>query len=604
MSQFVNTSVLSVRSVLPGTFNLLVDTLILSNIKKSDCFIALIFNIYNSLLSNADSLSHLKEQYDKSGYKITIGDIVSRLELLKDKDAKVFVKEYNALHKQDNEILDLVSKEIKSNENEPKILNLFAGLGIIRDIINSTIQFEKLDCYDQDEKLVKLGALTSPNEKISIKQTDILHSNDIAGPYDMVVADIPENIKNIVYAKLCGKIKELKIRGTKSEPLIVQLVYQLVGSGGKVVLIVPNSFLFGDSKQHIDTRQFIYENSSHIKIINLSSKKSIFVATKSSNLLSKCNFIIQNHLDKSEIIPSKEQIESTGYSFYLSSYVYEISTQVQTQLNDTLVLDNIINIYGPEHNLVLEEPIVYSFSNINFSIGTKPSKFDYLFVSKDPNLYLQDFINYFLMHLFEKNIDLITKGKTKILCVEKIKNMRIDQYSLEYQNNIINIIKANQQIEELLLKQNENIDQLIKIKMKALNSQTVKLGTIVSISNITDGEKTISINKNSSMAGHVFITSEPTKSDNIYFLTIRDNNYTTEFLHIYLKSIQNRIIELSQLNNSVSLPRKNLEMIDIPVISIDKQKEICEEINKYNQLVDQIHIKSQKEIANLSFSSH
>ena len=64
-------------------------------------------------------------------------------------------------------------------------------------------------------------------------------------------------------------LEELKLRGTKSEPLILQLIFQLLKTGGKTVLLIPNNFLFGDSKQHIETRKFIYENSSNIKIIKM-----------------------------------------------------------------------------------------------------------------------------------------------------------------------------------------------------------------------------------------------------------------------------------------------------------------------------------------------
>jgi len=591
------------QTILNFKYFQLIDSIILTSLKKTDCFIDFLLEFNNILLlpnNLIDNYKDLKEEYLKNKNLISIYDIISRLELFK--NTKNIIKEFNTLYKYDTQVLELIKNEIVTgSETEySSVLNLFLGLGMFKDIVSLNTKFDKMVCYDQDDKLVELGSLTCKNPNISINKTDILHSNDIKDTYDLIVSEVPENIKNIIYAKLCSKIKELKIRGTKSEPLILQLIFQHLKTGGKTVLIIPNSFLFGDSKQHIETRKFIYKNSSNIKIINLSNKKSIFVATKDDR--SVCILTIKTISNDQLLNPNNEQIINSNYSFYYSNY--ELETKTQNQSTCDLTLDQIVEIYSPGELELKLEPVLYSYSNINFDFKPKPDKFEYIFVTKDENTYKQEFLNYLLMYIFEKNIDLIVKGKTNILCIDKIKKLKVKNFSLENQNNIINLLETNRKLENLINIQKKQIDIIIQNEISNLIFPMTKLGSVITIGNTSDSEKTISINKNSSMAGNVFITNEPTKSDNIYFLTPLDNSYIFDFLYIYLKFKQDKIIELAKMNNSISLSRKYLESFEIPIIPIDEQKIIYEKIQKYIKLYDSFIKKSDKEIINLFFSSH
>ena len=44
---------------------------------------------------------------------------------------------------------------------------------------------------------------------------------------DVILANEPFGLKNITHAECCERIKELKIRGTKAEPLFLQLMMLL-----------------------------------------------------------------------------------------------------------------------------------------------------------------------------------------------------------------------------------------------------------------------------------------------------------------------------------------------------------------------------------------
>ena len=569
---------------------------ITESLKISESCVDFLLNFYNYILVS----NHI--------IKPSLFDIISKLETIK--DSKYIIKEYNTLYKYDNHMLELFTEEIKLISNYDKILNLYSGLGFLTNIVNQSCEYNSLLLYEQDDKLVQLGKILFKDPKICVRKTDILHSNDISDQYDLIVSDVPDNIKNIIYAKLCPKIKELKIRGTKAEPLFVQLVCQLLRPGGKAVLIIPNNFLFGDSKQHVETRKFIYENSSNIKVINLSSKKSIFIMIKSDLKDLKTEFTIWNQLSNQEIKVSNQEIKVSNeqiianlYSYYYSSYIDELNTK--TSFNEEkITIGEIVQIYSQEENsLNLNDvPVLYSYSNTNFAIDQNPDKYDYVFIIKDNTKYNQQFINWTLMFMFEKNIDLLVKGKTNMLCTEKIKKFKIYNYSIEYQNNIINLLENSEKINRLAEAQEQNILKICKLKISNLNFPCVKLNTIATISNVSDG-KSIGVYKNSSQAGRVFITNEPTKSDNIYFITPSDDNFTHDFLYIYLKLKEEKLIDMAKLNNIINLSKKYLESFEIPVVPIQNQELICQEIKKINEIKNFISIKTQKEYAELFFSS-
>lgn len=532
---------------------------------------------------------------DKNSY-IYISDVIEQLGLIK--EGKTLLKEYISNYKYGTEVINEIKDLLKTIEPVDNVLNLYSGLGILKEIISSTIKYKKIDCYDSDEKLNEFNNMLNSNQNIKVLNTDILHSNDIKGLYNLVIADIPENIKNIIYAKLCTKIKDLKIRGTKSEPLVIQLIHQLLKPNGKAIVIVSNSFLFGDSKQHIETRKFIYENSSEIQVISLANKKSILFWTKS---LGSTDIKFKN--SSNIIIANNEQIKESEYSFYYTNYM---SNLINKSITEEWKINNFVNIIPYSLNSTqLQTNVLYSYSNTNFEICLNPSKYDFLFITKDENIFRQEYLNNYLLDYFKSNIDLITKGKTKTLCLEKINNLVIEKKTIEEQNNIISYININKQINNLMRKQILNIE---KIRSDTFNSfgftNFVKLSEITLINNQTDGEDCIGIYKNSSMAGKVFKVTEPIKSDNIYFITPKDNQISISFLYNYLLNKQDQLVELAKINNTVSLSKKNIESFEVPKISHELQIKINETIEQFTPLL-KLHsnFSIEKNIFNISSPS-
>ncbi len=581
-------------------------------LQKNSNFIDFLLSFYSMLLqassTNADKLEDVKKFKDlyeslPKDLHICVCDVIEQLSLFK--EGKQLLKEYNIYYKYCLEVINELVGLINSIKNSDNILNLYSGLGILKDLVINNIQYKQIDCYDPDEKLNEFNKLINLSSNICVKKTDILHGNDITGLYDLVITDIPENIKNIIYAKLCTKIKDLKIRGTKSEPLVIQLISQLLKKDGKAIIIVSNSFLFGDSKQHIETRKFIYENSSEIQVINLPNKKSILFWTKSSSPTNSTQISFKN--SGKIFIANDEQVKTSEYSFYYYNYVFDLINKPKIVDSIEWVFENLIDIKPNSVQATFVVPVLYSYSNTNFSISLNPDKYDYVFVTKDENILKQEYLNYYLLDYLKNNIDIITKGKTKTLCLDKINKMLIEKKSIQEQNNIIDYIVTNEQINKMVQKQNINIKN---IKSSLFNSFEFKfknfdkLSSVATISNQTDGVDSIGIYKNSTLAGQVFKVNEPLKSDNIYFIVPKYNDITNEFLYNYLLEKQDQLVELAKINNTVSLSKKHIESFEIPKISLDEQNQINKSMDQIITLINSFYnIPSNINIFNLLSTS-
>ena len=573
----------------------LLDIIIKNNYKQDISLLQLLNDIYKNIniINKSNINENLSEDnitylnlYNKSRKIITLDNIYTCLS--KNKKYKSLVKEYNVLFGENtetteklNNITDILQKYL-NDKKDLTILNLFSGSGTILNLLKE-IDYKYIECWDENEEKVNLLKLLNNNEKIKIKQTDIIHSNDIKDDYDLIVTKIPDDIKNIIYTKCCSKIKELKIRGTKSEPLIIQLIMQLLKNEGLAIIKVSNSFLFGDSKQHIETRKFIYENCSEIEVIHLESKK-----TKSILILKKCvadkiqSNVINFKYNNLDVKIDSNKVISNNYSFYYPNYVLSIDENTSNIKNKLISLSEIINIENYNKDKEITEHVLYSYNNYNFDISNKINKYEYLFITKNEELYKQEYLNLFLKNLLENNIETITKGKTKILDIEKIYQLKINSklVSLNIQKSTIIYNNLNEKLKELNILQ---INTLNKIKNDMFYEKTnfIKLSEIATITNECDDKNIIMIYKNSNLAGTVNRSIDPMKSDNIYFINSINDQYSNTFIYNYLLVKENELINLANMNSSINLPKKYLESFQIPIIDISIQ-------NKINQSIELI----------------
>jgi hypothetical protein len=183
---------------------------------------------------------------------------------------------------------------------------IFDGNIKINSFLNYVIKklnitdISKLYGCNYNKNIIKLCTLELYfNHKINfsnnIINNDILIDDiNIVNNYDLIYIDLPTNYHNIIYANCCNKIKQLKIRGTKSEPLLLQLIMLSLNKNGRAVFVVNDSLLFNDSNQHIKTRQFLIENYNLKKIIQIDEKIYNIKGIKNSILYFENNVKTKN----------------------------------------------------------------------------------------------------------------------------------------------------------------------------------------------------------------------------------------------------------------------------------------------------------------------
>ena len=197
-----------------------------------------------------------------------------------------------------SEITNYIIKQIRETKIKyNNVINLFSGSGsMVVNLSNCLSEYHNLALVDNNSNMNIISSLifrlfNDFDISDKILNTDIIHDNIIIGKYDLIIADIPVDIKNLIHAKCCNKIKQLKIRGTKSEPLILQFIMSILDENGIALIVVPDSMLFGESQQHIQTRKYLFENFNIKKVISCPNKKSILIFSNNNN---RTNIILSN----------------------------------------------------------------------------------------------------------------------------------------------------------------------------------------------------------------------------------------------------------------------------------------------------------------------
>lgn len=573
---------------------------------------------YDSYKNFINETNIIEEITKKHNYNELICNIFKEIKELKTyyKELKSFFTEQNTI-KNIKEILKANNLEIIDNTT---ILNLFSGSGnlinCLYDLnnINNKLNSNNITLCDNNKLLniiayanLQINTGISFDNQYNIIETDLLHDNRITNNYDIIIADLPHDIRNIIHAECCNKIKQYKIRGTKSEPLILQLIMSLLNQNGLAIIIVPDSMLFGESNQHIETRKYLFNNFNLQKVIGVADKKSILVF-KNNGKTTEINFIkktlsYENNTDKNDreqgdkedynciISLDESTINSKKYSFYYHNY---------ENINNNIIKDSNINTISdmltiltsyPDINLDREYLICYKtnlFKIIKLNNLTENIAPEYIFVSKDESQYKQTYLNYYLFNLFNKNINSITKGKIKQLDIDAINNYVINIPSNNIQLNIINIINNNNKIIELNKKQIENYEEL-KIN-HILNIMSIlptdKLSNICKISHSSSIIDTIVINRNSTLCGTVSLTETETETTtNNYYLDTDVLKISNNYLYIILKFYEPKLKEISKSNNTINLGKNKLENLDIPLFT-QETKYLIEKCIKYNDKIN------------------
>jgi len=399
------------------------------------------------------------------------------------------------------------------------------------------------DISDNVQSLAYINLLLENNEIFeNIKIQDTLHGdykvNDtIIDKYDVILANEPFGLRNIVHAECCKRIVDLKIRGTKAEPLFLQLMMISLNQNGRCAVIVPDGVLFNDAKLHKDTRKYLIENLNLEKIIGMEDDTFMNTGVKSSILyfvnngtttnVKFCKIKLVNNEIVEEIIKtvSKDIIVSKDYSLFINKYIQSNIVQLSNveykkigdicnimngyafksvdYINNGNIklitiknIDKIINLNNCEtlikndrytKYIIKKNDILMSLTG-NIKIGIYDSNEDaYLnqrvIKFENFNGIIDKYLYYYIQYYCISNIQKNTKGSVQgNISSEEIKEIQIPIPPLEIQNQIITVLDNDY----LIIKNSNELIKMYEEKKKGIvwsntiNTRMEKLSNICS----------------------------------------------------------------------------------------------------------------------------
>ena len=222
------------------------------------------------------------------------------------------------------------------------------GFDVDETVKNMSILNALLECGEIfDETFVKNDTLKN-DYKIS--------DNILIDKVDIILANEPFGLKNIIHKDVCKRIKNLKIEGTKAEPLFLQLMMQSLNIDGRCAVIVPDGVLFNDAKLHKLTRKYLCENLRLVKVIALEDGLFLNTGVKSSILffindgktkeIKFCKIKMSNSEIVEELIKNVDikEIEKNDFSLFVNKYNKVEEDKIEgikyTKLNDIIEIQS------------------------------------------------------------------------------------------------------------------------------------------------------------------------------------------------------------------------------------------------------------------------
>ena len=398
--------------------------------------------------------------------------------------------------------------------------------------INWDINKDRIYGFDVDETVKDLSVLNALLEsgKIFSKtlvKNDTLHNdymisnNVLIDKVDIILANEPFGLKNIIHKNVCKRIKDLKIDGTKAEPLFLQLMMQSLNEGGRCAVIVPDGVLFNEAKLHKLTRKYLCNNLQLAKVISLEDGLFLNTGVKSSILffindgktvdIEFCKVKLSNNeiIEESIIKVGIDQIILNDYSLFVNKY--NIVKEEQIKGLEYMRLGDICDFlpkskrqasFGKDNGKYpfftssstvkycdevdyKDEYIIIGdggVANINIGINFSCSDHNYILKSKQSNI-LNKYIYYYLysnLHIIENGFKGSTLKNVSKSFIQEIQipipNLPLQLQIADALDNIYEIIESNNK----LIKNYEKIKKSI-IYFHTFNNDKKKLGDIVDI---------------------------------------------------------------------------------------------------------------------------
>jgi hypothetical protein len=155
--------------------------------------------------------------------------------------------------------------------------------------IDWSVQQKEIHGCDTDPKVAGVSRLnlfmeTGGNRTTNLLTHDSLYGDLTQTGYDVILANMPFGLSGIKHADCCERVKALKIRGTKSEPLFLQLMMVSLNMGGRCAVVVPDGMLDNTAVCHKNTRKYLLENFELKRIIKMKGQFFMNTGVKASIL--------------------------------------------------------------------------------------------------------------------------------------------------------------------------------------------------------------------------------------------------------------------------------------------------------------------------------
>ena len=559
-----------------------------------------IYNQKNISITDFEKIMNLFEKIKNFDKKNSINQIINIIKTSQNKKLIKYQKEINILYKKVN--FEIIFNFY--NLNNDNILFLNSPLIFFEDNLLDIYKDKKIDIIDLYATNISLFKTYNNfiENDINCQNKDYIHENSINKSYDLIISYFPEGIKNIIHAECCEKIKNLKIRGTKSEPLILQLIMSSLQQNGDAIVIIPNSLLFNDSKQHIETRKYLLENFNVICIVSLKNSNHSLIYFKNNGITKNIDFkIIKNEELKLIKVININNIKLKNYNLFYEKY-NDLDKKINIEL--TTPLYEIVNIVTNENINTIDKNqsnfLVFSkyFNEKGLTLISNElilEKDSFTLIIKDKNKCLQKYLNYYLFNNLTKDKTLITTGKLNKIDIDLLLNYKIALPSLKIQKNVGSYYDINNQLINDNLNQITLYKQMINklINISLTNVKKIQLSEICSIKTLPDNDTFIYINKNSNLAGNVNLyTIEHEQTTNFYYIG-NIKNFNKKCLYYLLKNEESSLYKLASMTQNINLSRKNLESFEINNLQDKTQERLTIECDKFLNLTDSLSITNE-----------
>lgn len=367
-------------------------------------------------------------------------------------------------------------------------------------------------------------------------------SNEILKGADIILANEPFGLKNLIHAETCDKVKNLKIRGTKGEPLFLQLMAESLNIDGRCAAIVPEGVLFNESKLHQGTRKHIIDNYNLKKIIlmndsffmNTNVKCAILFFLNTEEKTTEIEYYeikyIDNKIDEKLLLTIKlDEIIANDYNLSINKYIksndkkitgleYKKLTDIcsflpkskrfasfgkasdESAIYPFYTSSSILSKYCDEADYNVESLIFGTGGNANIKISSNfsCSTDNFIITSNDSNIIKIRYLYYWFLANMNILDDFFHGATIKHLSKTDLENIDIPIISLELQYQIIKSLDIYyNQIES----NNKSIKSYQDIKKTIIWSNTIncseqtlgdlcnkKSGKSLSRDNMIDGD--------------------------------------------------------------------------------------------------------------------